>query len=370
MDNQQNKKGTNISTMDPISAVLGGVSAIGNIFTAWQNNKNVKRQLQAQKEENALNRQFNHDEAELSRQYNTEMVDKANAYNTPQANVSRLMDAGLHPSLAYGNLGSTAMVTGSTSQQASTQNSVSSVTPDLSSISNIAKDIAEIGLIKAQTRKTDSEVELNDVELTFANEIKEGQVKLQNAQIDLTFNTSVLTQTEITKAAQVTSYYEQLTTLTRNQSDIAEMKRNIELTHWGYYQKHPDELESFFHSEIVTAVANSQIAQNNVKLSSTHAQLAFALGMSQILYNNRSAENQYRQSLVHSQKYKEMVATYQDVIENLNHQGYILKQVGHNLHIEGLNNLNDYLSVFSGASDFINWLFGAVDRGTDILNIK
>lgn len=56
--------------------------------------------------QNKLNRQFALEQQRLQNQFNLNMWNRQNAYNSPAAQVQRLMQAGLNPNLAYGQLGS------------------------------------------------------------------------------------------------------------------------------------------------------------------------------------------------------------------------------------------------------------------------
>lgn len=321
-----------LGSLDPVSAVLGGVSAVTNAFTAYQNSKNVKKQIQAQKEENALNRQFNHDEAELSRQYNTEMVDKANAYNTPQANVQRLMDAGLHPSLAYGNLGNTAMVTGSTSQQASTQNSVSPVIPDLSSLSNIAKDIAEIDLIKAQTKKTESDTELNDVELQFASELKQGELKLQSANIRLSESSSSLNNSTIQLQAKEIGEIFARTQQLYTDLDNANIDNWFRTMHQQFYlqDESGERLAELLNSRHFREVYESADVQFRSQITKEQALLAKVMFLADL-------RERYARSSLSEWQAESIRRTIDTTVENLRKEGYNIDYRNDRLFLENVN---------------------------------
>lgn len=56
--------------------------------------------------QNEKNRQFALQQQRLQNQFNLDMWNRQNAYNSPAAQVQRLMQAGLNPNLAYGQLGS------------------------------------------------------------------------------------------------------------------------------------------------------------------------------------------------------------------------------------------------------------------------
>lgn len=113
--------------MDPVTGGLIAVglgSLFGGLFssssTSSTNSANIqmnRENIQAQKEENALNRQWNSDQ-----------VDKQNAYNTPTNQVARLRAAGINPYVAGldgsgGQMSSPSYSTGLNTQQPNLQSS-------------------------------------------------------------------------------------------------------------------------------------------------------------------------------------------------------------------------------------------------------
>lgn len=196
-----------------IDSVLPGVgsvlSGVGGVVSSIINQRNVKKQLQAQREENEKSRQFNAQESALARQYNTDMVNAQNAYNSPAQMVERLKSAGLHPGLVYGDLSSGPSVgVGSTGAQASSQGSVGSVLPDTSGLTapgQAALQYAQTRLIEAQARKTESETDLNNTELQYLGQIREGEIKLQNVSINLGNSQTSFTEEQQRNLAKQTS---------------------------------------------------------------------------------------------------------------------------------------------------------------------
>lgn len=94
-------------------AALGG---IGSIVGAVSSSNNASSQLQQQREENQLNRDWQTAEAEKARQYNTSerlatqdyqqmLINQQNAYNSPSHQAAMYQEAGLNPSIALGKGG-------------------------------------------------------------------------------------------------------------------------------------------------------------------------------------------------------------------------------------------------------------------------
>lgn len=88
-----------MAAVDGLSTALG-VASLG--MNGIQNIANMSFQRQ----ENRANRQFALQQQRLQNDWNLAMWNRQNAYNSPAAQVQRLMQAGLNPNLAYGQLSS------------------------------------------------------------------------------------------------------------------------------------------------------------------------------------------------------------------------------------------------------------------------
>lgn len=73
-------------------AVQGGMSIGSQLIAGYQSKRNMQRTIAANKAE-----------AELAYQRDLEMWQRQNEYNSPQAQMQRLIDAGLNPHLMYGS---------------------------------------------------------------------------------------------------------------------------------------------------------------------------------------------------------------------------------------------------------------------------
>lgn len=89
-------------------------------------------------------------ENEKSRQWNAEMWQKQNEYNTPTAQIGRLIDAGLNPALAYGD------ITGALAQSVNGSYAPASTNPHQGAMSMV-----EAAKLFQQQSITNSQVELN-----------------------------------------------------------------------------------------------------------------------------------------------------------------------------------------------------------------
>lgn len=81
---------------------LNPLSAIGSFIGARQQNRNIDKQIAAQKEENQKNRDWNLNLAKQQNAWNIEQWNRENSYNSPAAQMSRYKAAGLNPDLMYG----------------------------------------------------------------------------------------------------------------------------------------------------------------------------------------------------------------------------------------------------------------------------
>ena len=92
-----------------------------------------------------------------SRQWNEEMWNKQNQYNTPTAQIGRLVDAGLNPALAYGDItGALASNVNGSYGQASTNPNQSA-----SSMLEAAKLFQQQGIANSQIELNQSQAEAN-----------------------------------------------------------------------------------------------------------------------------------------------------------------------------------------------------------------
>lgn len=85
------------------SLISGGSSLVSGIFGTLAQNRNISKQIAAQKEENAKMREYNLKLAKLQNQWNIDQWNRENEYNTPAAMMARLKSGGLNPDLMYQN---------------------------------------------------------------------------------------------------------------------------------------------------------------------------------------------------------------------------------------------------------------------------
>lgn len=160
--------------VDPVTA--GIASGVGSLFggassaaiTTASSERNVDKQIQAQKEENKLNRDWQTAEAEKARQFEssewTRQFNMQNEYNTPAAQAARLREANINPAVYF----SGSQVNQGSSPQTAPSGHPASGTMGLSPVSFQPLDLqlpnmisSVTGAIKSlsETQKTDVETE-------------------------------------------------------------------------------------------------------------------------------------------------------------------------------------------------------------------
>ena len=71
--------------------MIGSIGAA--LIGGYQQNKNIDKQIEANKEENQRNRDWNLNLAKMQNRWNIDQWSRENAYNTPAAQISRMRAA-------------------------------------------------------------------------------------------------------------------------------------------------------------------------------------------------------------------------------------------------------------------------------------
>lgn len=205
----QAQKGSNMIG----TAISSALSVGSNLVNMINQNKQNQRNLDAQREEN-----------QKARDYNTMMWEKNNAYNDPSAQMERLKNAGINPHLAYSN--GQLMNTSNAPASSSASSLPAGIAPqmDVNGLMMAMRQSAEIGLIKAQTKKTESEAQsqtnLNETfwqsyDMDYA--IKGAQKNLIGSNIQVNESQVKKNAVEISKIAEETENIKALTKLNQQQ---------------------------------------------------------------------------------------------------------------------------------------------------------
>lgn len=175
-----------------ISAAIAGAAALGSgIAGTISGNKNSKRAIKAQQEENEKTRQFNLNLANQANQWSIEQWNRENQYNAPANQRKLLAQGGLNPDLYYGANGVGLGAASSPSVTASAP----AVSADMSNLANLRTvgDVIQTGmtqyyqnrLAKASVEKTEAEADKTKAEAEGTSKQNEWIDKLNQNTIDL-----------------------------------------------------------------------------------------------------------------------------------------------------------------------------------------
>lgn len=221
--------GKTSKSMDPlsiISSVGGAVSSIANLIGG---NSSLRKQIQAQKEENQRNREYNLYLARLQNQWNLDQWQRENDYNSPTAQMARYRKAGLNPNLIYGQQNTAASSPTLTSGASSAPQDMGPIGQKrnfgqaMQEMLNLEMQKAQIDAIKAGTENTKANTEKTSEEiksLTIDNMFKAAreqsaldyqgvQIRLGKSALKLNEKQMEVMQANIEKVAAEISSIEQ-----------------------------------------------------------------------------------------------------------------------------------------------------------------
>lgn len=221
--------GKTSKSMDPlsiISSVGGAVSSIANLIGG---NFSLRKQIQAQKEENQRNREYNLYLARLQNQWNLDQWQRENDYNSPTAQMARYRKAGLNPNLIYGQQNTAASSPTLTSGASSAPQDMGPIGQKrnfgqaMQEMLNLEMQKAQIDAIKAGTENTKANTEKTSEEiksLTIDNMFKAAreqsaldyqgvQIRLGKSALKLNEKQMEVMQANIEKVAAEISSIEQ-----------------------------------------------------------------------------------------------------------------------------------------------------------------
>lgn len=169
-----------------IGAVIDGVSSfIGGL----QKNKQIDKQIAAQKEENQKNREWNLNLAKQQNQWNIDQWNRENAYNTPAAQMARYKAAGLNSDLIYGqqnlSAASPEMTAGDGSQPTDVSNLANKATIGdmVSQAAATRLTNAQAELAESQARKADKEADAQHITNAWLPDLLKGDVDIKEADV-------------------------------------------------------------------------------------------------------------------------------------------------------------------------------------------
>ena len=184
--------------MDILGLLGSAFGSVGSIANVIGQNRAIKKQIQAQKEENEKNRQYNLMLAQTQNRWNIEQWQRENDYNSPTAQMARYRAAGLNPNLIYGQQNTSASSPTLTAGASSAPQDMSAIGQKrnfgqaMQEMLNVEMQKAQIEAIKAGTENTKANTEKTTEEtkgLTIENmyaAAREGRaIESHNMQIEL-----------------------------------------------------------------------------------------------------------------------------------------------------------------------------------------
>lgn len=217
---------------------LNPLGAIGSFFGARRQNKNIDKQIAAQKEENQKNRDWNLNLAKQQNQWNIDQWNRENAYNTPAAQMARFKDADLNSDLMYGQQNLSAASPEMTAGEGSQPTDVSNLA-NKRTIGDIVSQAATTRLTNAQAKLAESQANKTDKEATgqdyqndilksdaaFRDALNSGTVQLNNMSLKVSEKGMQLTDEQIAKARKECQQIDQ--SIEQSRAAVDEIRQKI-----------------------------------------------------------------------------------------------------------------------------------------------
>ena len=216
------------AVIDAASSFIGGL----------QKNKQIDKQIAAQREENQKNREWNLNLAKQQNQWNIEQWNRENAYNTPAAQMARYKAAGLNSDLIYGqqnlSAASPEMTAGDGSQPTDVSNLANKATIGdmVSQAAATRLTNAQAKLAESQANKVDEEAEgqgyQNEIlksDAKFRDALNSGTVKLNNISFKVSEKGMQLTDEQITKLRKECAQIDQ--SIEQSRAYVDEIRQKI-----------------------------------------------------------------------------------------------------------------------------------------------
>lgn len=184
-----------------LGSFLGGLaggfgSFIGNLFGGRKQEKIVDKQIAAQKEENAIAREWNLNLAKMQNQWNIDQWNRENQYNSPFNQRNLLREAGLNPDLYYAEGAGSSLSASSPELTAGAGTSPTDVSAYSQLPNNarqavmdaavIANSFADYSLKKANEKKVNNESDILSVEAFYKKAREKSEIRLTNLRCNLT----------------------------------------------------------------------------------------------------------------------------------------------------------------------------------------
>lgn len=306
-----------MGVLDWVKTGLGFVSGLAGNISA---NKNIDKQIAAQREENEKNREYNLNLAKMQNQWNIDQWNRENAYNTPAAQRARLAAAGMNPDLAYGE-GVSANISAASPEMTA---GAPSVPTDVSNLAN-KQTIGDVVRSTMQLRLAESQAKANDA----------GAKKTDQETKNLAVENDILSADALTRAIQ--------------------NEWSIEFTKSQVYYNHALEKESHANAENLAAKTNNINVQTenlytqrdallqqikNMELDAVQKKFdmwlrskEFDLQVQQVMQSIKESDSRIN---LNNQQAADIVATQMARVLNLNASAYLQGRQAENEIVKGM----------------------------------
>lgn len=270
---QYNYSGSSNSRSGFLSSIGSFLGPVGSLVGSGIDYLLGKSGVSKQSKENQINRDFNERMMEKQNQFSLSMFNRVNAYNDPSAVLSRLRKAGINPALYYSNgqIGGLAAATspsGAASSGAMIDNPFSSGVG--TNVGIAARSAAETDLIRAQTRKVNSEADISESDASIRDQLNKGVLELQNANIRFSQSSADLTDENI---KQVQPTIERIKAESRLLSEkINEVRANASSLSAKAVSQMFDNLYKTEYWKTLIAEMRSRINANNASANLSYSQ--------------------------------------------------------------------------------------------------
>lgn len=176
-------------------SLVSGLFGLGSsAVSAASSNKQIDKQIAAQKEENEKNRAYNLQLAQMQNAWNQEQWERENEYNSPVNQMKRFEEAGLNPDLMYGqgNSGNAMQLSGgmtagapSSPMDYSALGQKMTVGQVLDQTLNREMMRAQIEKVKAETRSEGYQADILKSDASFRDAWNQGVLDLNDVRINI-----------------------------------------------------------------------------------------------------------------------------------------------------------------------------------------
>lgn len=359
------------STLASFSPYVAAAAQVGSSAIAYSGSrKNVKTQIQAQKESEADARAFNSAEAQKARDWQYMMEQSYRKYNSLSSQAKRAQEAGLHPTSILGNV--------QPSDFGITSSPVAHSSSGMSPVGFTPLDTSAAMRNLAEARVLDTQADKNEAEANETNKLVDGKMALQRVKIDLGKAQTHMTEEQATMFASTASKMNK--TVEYIDGLLGRLKYETNSAKW---QSLRDALDYQFKYQTSRSSIDALNAENDYKTSAFQFKKDVAMWTYELLNLKADTSSKLSRAFFDS----EMGKFYRDHMSNLvdaqedeaDMRGYFYEQSGLKFSYENkelkiwtdwIEDHPDYVSTMRIADDCLDKVGSIVDALNPIANIK